>query len=82
MKKMVLSALILAVMIPAMVFAAGVQEGAINPEVLQVQLIPSRDSAYLDAQRLPMQQLLEAELGRKVNVTVAKIGRASCMETV
>lgn len=71
MKKMVLSALILAVMIPAMVFAAGVQEGAINPEVLQVQLIPSRDSAYLDAQRLPMQQLLEAELGRKVNVTVA-----------
>lgn len=71
MKKMVISALILAVMIPAMVFAAGVQEGAINPEVLQVQLIPSRDSAYLDAQRLPMQKLLEAELGRKVNVTVA-----------
>jgi phosphonate transport system substrate-binding protein len=71
MKKMVILALIMAMMIPAMAFAAGVQQGTINPDVLQVQLIPSRDSAYLDAQRLPMQRLLEAELGRKVNVTVA-----------
>jgi phosphonate transport system substrate-binding protein len=71
MKKMVIFALIMAMMIPAMVFAAGVQQGTINPEVLQVQLIPSRDMAYLDAQRMPMQRLLEAELGRRVNVTVA-----------
>lgn len=71
MKKMVFLALIMAMMIPAMVFAAGAQQGTINPDVLQVQLIPSRDMAYLDAQRMPMQQLLEAELGRKVNVTVA-----------
>jgi phosphonate transport system substrate-binding protein len=68
---MVFLALIMAMMIPAMAFAAGAQQGTINPDVLQVQLIPSRDMAYLDAQRMPMQQLLEAELGRKVNVTVA-----------
>jgi phosphonate transport system substrate-binding protein len=71
MKKMVFLALIMAMMIPAMVFAAGAKEGTINPDVLQVQLIPSRDMAYLDAQRMPMQKLLEAELNRKVNVTVA-----------
>lgn len=71
MKKMVTLAVIMAMMIPAMIFAAGAKEGTINPEVLQVQLIPSRDMAYLDAQRMPMQKLLEAELGRKVNVTVA-----------
>jgi len=71
MKKMVLLALIMAILVPAMVFAAGAKEGTINPEVLQVQLIPSRDMAYLDAQRMPMQRLLEAELGRRVNVTVA-----------
>lgn len=41
------------------------------PEVLEVQLIPSRDAAKLDAQRAPLQGLLEKELGMKVNVTVA-----------
>jgi phosphonate transport system substrate-binding protein len=71
MRKLVILALIMSMIVPAMIFAAGTQEGAINPDVLQVQLIPSRDMAYLDAQRMPMQQLLEAELGRKVNVTVA-----------
>lgn len=43
----------------------------IDPEVLEVQLIPSRDTAYLDAQRLPLQNLLKAELGMDVRVTVA-----------
>lgn len=43
----------------------------VNPEVLEVQLIPSRDSAVLDAQRAPLEALLEAELDMEVNVTVA-----------
>lgn len=41
------------------------------PDVLEVQLIPSRDTAVLDAQRGPLEALLEAELGMEVNVTVA-----------
>lgn len=45
--------------------------GVIRPEVLEVQLIPSRDQEYLNAQRAPLQQLLEKELGMKVNVTIA-----------
>ena len=40
-------------------------------DVLEVQLIPSRDAEVLDAQRLPLEQLLEAELGMDVNVTIA-----------
>lgn len=43
----------------------------VRPEVLEVQLIPSRDQEYLNAQRGPLQELLEKELGMKVNVTVA-----------
>jgi phosphonate transport system substrate-binding protein len=43
----------------------------VNPEVLEVQLIPSRDTAVLDAQRGPLEALLEAELDMEVNVTVA-----------
>lgn len=43
----------------------------VNPEVLEVQLIPSRDTAVLNAQRGPLEALLEAELGMEVNVTVA-----------
>lgn len=46
-------------------------EDYVNPEVLEVQLIPSRDSAVLDAQRGPLEELLEAELDMEVNVTVA-----------
>jgi phosphonate transport system substrate-binding protein len=46
-------------------------EDYVNPEVLEVQLIPSRDSAVLDAQRGPLEELLEAELDMDVNVTVA-----------
>jgi len=45
--------------------------GVVRPEVLEVQLIPSRDQEYLNAQRAPLQELLEKELGMKVNVTVA-----------
>jgi phosphonate transport system substrate-binding protein len=71
MKNTMAVALLLALAIPAMLFATGTQEQSINPDIIQVQLIPSRDMAYLDAQRMPMQRLLEAELGRKVNVTVA-----------
>ncbi|MDC7243437.1 MAG: phosphate/phosphite/phosphonate ABC transporter substrate-binding protein [Sphaerochaetaceae bacterium] len=43
----------------------------ITPDVLEVQFIPSGDADVLDAQRLPLQNLLEAELGMDVNVTVA-----------
>ena len=67
MKKLLVLALIA---VAASAFAAGVQQ-TVNPDVLQVQLIPSRDAAYLDAQRLPLRQLLEAQLGMPVNVTVA-----------
>lgn len=38
---------------------------------LEVQLIPSRDAAVLDAQRAPLEKLLEDELGIDVNVTIA-----------
>lgn len=71
MRKILLLALIATLLVPAALFAAGQKQAYVDPDVIQVQLIPSRDMAYLDAQRMPMQQLLEAELGRKVNVTVA-----------
>ncbi|XMB72116.1 phosphate/phosphite/phosphonate ABC transporter substrate-binding protein [Mycoplasmatota bacterium WC30] len=43
----------------------------ITPTTLEVQLIPSRDATVLEAQRAPLQDLLEAELGMDVNVTIA-----------
>ncbi len=58
-------------LVAAAAFATGTAERTVNPETLQVQLIPSRDAAYLDAQRLPLRNLLEAQLGMPVNVTVA-----------
>ena len=63
--------LLIAALVPAATFATAVQETSVNPDVLQVQLIPSRDAAYLDAPRLPLQTLLQAELNMPVNVTVA-----------
>lgn len=71
MKNRVALVLILALALPGLLFAEGTKEKYVNPDVLQVQLIPSRDAAYLDAQRMPLQNLLEAQLKRKVNVTVA-----------
>lgn len=50
--------------------AADKKDG-LKPETIEVQLIPSKDAAKLDAQRKPLQDLLEKELGQKVNVTVA-----------
>lgn len=43
----------------------------VTPTVLEVQLIPSRDTAVLEAQRGPLEDLLEAELHMDVNVTIA-----------
>lgn len=40
-------------------------------DTLEVQLIPSRDAAVLDAQRGPLQTKLSEKLGMPVNVTVA-----------
>mgnify|MGYP001407239143 CR=1 FL=1 len=40
-------------------------------DTLRVQLIPSRDAAVLDAQRKPLEELLEKELGFDVDVTIA-----------
>lgn len=75
MKKSILFALVLVVVVTTMLTAAGRPEsaaaGAVNPDTLQVQLIPSRDAAYLDAQRLPMQRMLSEQLGMPVVVTVA-----------
>ena len=75
MKKRIMFALIILIAVSALLSAAGRAEGTapryVSPETLQVQLIPSRDAAYLDAQRLPMQQLLSAQLGMPVVVTVA-----------
>ena len=63
---------VLAMLVAAVsAFATGTSEAMVTPETLQVQLIPSRDAAYLDAQRLPLRNLLEAQLGMPVNVTVA-----------
>lgn len=71
MKNRIALVLIIALILPLALFAEGTKEKPINPDVLQVQLIPSRDAAYLDAQRMPLQTMLEAQLKRKVNVTVA-----------
>ena len=43
----------------------------VTPTTLEVQLIPSRDASVLEAQRAPLQDLLEAELNMDVNVTIA-----------
>jgi phosphonate transport system substrate-binding protein len=50
--------------------AAPTEPQYITPEVLKVQLIPSRDIQVLEAQRGPLQDLLTAELGMDVIVTV------------
>jgi len=68
--KKVLS-IILALVLFAAMFAGCQGSGSIKPDTLEVQLIPSRDASVLDAQRKPLQDLLEAELGMPVNVTVA-----------
>jgi len=47
------------------------EEGYVRPDVLEVQLIPSRDMETLEAQRQPLEDLLEAALEMEVNVTVA-----------
>lgn len=44
----------------------------ILPEVLEIQLMPSRDLSILEAQIKPLQDLLEVELDMNVNVTIAK----------
>ncbi|MBN2851523.1 MAG: phosphate/phosphite/phosphonate ABC transporter substrate-binding protein [Clostridia bacterium] len=69
MKKLITIVLVLTFL--ASIFTGCASSGSINPEVLEVQLIPSKDAAKLDASRKPLQDLLEAELGMKVNVTVA-----------
>ncbi|MGE0090907.1 MAG: phosphate/phosphite/phosphonate ABC transporter substrate-binding protein [Bacteroidales bacterium] len=43
----------------------------VNPTVLEVQLIPSRDTAVLELQRQPLEDLLAEELDMEVNVTIA-----------
>lgn len=69
MKKLLTIILVLALMVS--LFAGCQSSGKINPETLEVQLIPSRDASVLDAQRKPLQDLLEAELDMPVNVTIA-----------
>ncbi|MFO7637466.1 MAG: phosphate/phosphite/phosphonate ABC transporter substrate-binding protein [Clostridia bacterium] len=69
MKKIL--AIILTVVLVASLAVGCTSKGTINPEVLEVQLIPSRDATYLEAQRKPLQDLLEAELGMTVRVTIA-----------
>ncbi len=66
-----LLAIVLAVCLLTAVFTGCNDGGSIDPDVLEVQLIPSRDASVLDAQRKPLEDLLEAELDRDVNVTVA-----------
>lgn len=53
------------------IFTGCNNSGSMDPNVLEVQLIPSRDASVLDAQRKPLEDLLEAELNRDVNVTIA-----------
>ncbi len=67
--KKILSALLVFVL--AFVLVGCNNSQYITPDVLEVQLIPSGDADTLDAQRLPLQTLLEDELGMDVNVTIA-----------
>lgn len=69
MKKLL--AIVLVIAFAALVFTGCSNDGTIKPKTLEVQLIPSRDASVLDAQREPLQKLLEKELGMDVNVTVA-----------
>ncbi len=69
MKKLLTIILVLALMVS--LFAGCQSGGSITPDTLEVQLIPSRDASVLDAQRKPLQDLLEAELDMPVNVTIA-----------
>lgn len=71
MKKILSFLLFAALISTTALYAKGSSEADVNPDVLEVQLIPSRDATYLDAQRLPLQELLAKEMGMKVNVTVA-----------
>ena len=71
MRKVLALLILCPLVLPRLVFAGGQKEETVKPEVLEVQLIPSRDAAYLDAQRLPLQNLLKDELGMDVRVTVA-----------
>jgi phosphonate transport system substrate-binding protein len=69
MKKLL--AIALAICLVMALFAGCQGGGAIDPEVVEVQLIPSRDASVLDAQRKPLEDFLEAELDRDVRVTIA-----------
>ncbi|QEN08926.1 phosphate/phosphite/phosphonate ABC transporter substrate-binding protein [Oceanispirochaeta crateris] len=71
MKKSLFLMAFIALIMTSFVSAGGSKETDVNPDVLEVQLIPSRDATYLDAQRLPLQELLAKEMGMEVNVTVA-----------
>lgn len=71
MKKALVVCTLLCLVAVSPLAAAGAGEAIVSPETLEVQLIPSRDASVLDAQRKPLQDLLEAELGMPVRVTVA-----------
>ncbi|MDA3932427.1 MAG: phosphate/phosphite/phosphonate ABC transporter substrate-binding protein [Tenericutes bacterium] len=68
--KKVLGIFVLAFMVFGFAACSG-EEGYVNPEILEVQLIPSRDAVVLNAKRAPLEALLEAELDMQVNVTIA-----------
>lgn len=68
MKKVLIA---FALLLSVFTLAACGGSDTVNPDVLEVQLIPSRDAAVLDAQRGPLEEILEEELGMEVNVTVA-----------
>ena len=70
MMKKIFSVLLMAVAVFTLT-GCNNDEEYVRPDVLEVQLIPSRDAAVLDAQRKPLEDLLEAALGMDVNVTVA-----------
>ncbi len=67
MKKILAIVLVLAFAVAG--FAGCTDKNKID--VLEVQLIPSRDASVLEAQRLPLEELLEEQLGMDVNVTIA-----------
>ena len=69
MKKIL--AIVLVLVFALAMFTGCQDDGTIKPKTLEVQLIPSRDASVLDAQREPLQKLLEDELDMDVNVTIA-----------
>ncbi|MBN2504202.1 MAG: phosphate/phosphite/phosphonate ABC transporter substrate-binding protein [Bacilli bacterium] len=62
---------VLLVLVSVFAFYGCDKEEYVTPEVLEVQLIPSKDAEVLNAYRGPLEALLEVQMEMDVNVTIA-----------